>query len=86
MIVACPGGMTVHAEVAPDAAIKLNVANMALASPGDKLEIRGWYYKGREGRAIGTEFDVQLSNPLTGPKHRGAHPAKLTDKSADASK
>ncbi len=90
--VACPG-MTVHGDLAPEAAITVNVADLTFASPGDKIEVRGWYAKGQEGRGYATEVQVQLSNQLTGPKKRGAHPAaktgdktadKATDKSGDA--
>ena len=79
MIVACPG-LTVHAEVASDATITVDIADLAAASPGDKIEVRGWYIKGQEGRGYATDVEVALSNPLTGPKKKGARTVKPADK------
>lgn len=78
------GNMTVHGDLASDATVTLNVADLSLASSGDKIEVRGWYVKGQEGRGYASDVQVTLSNQFTGPKKRGAHPVKTTnDKSAD---
>ncbi len=84
MIVSCPN-LTVHADVAPDATIKVNVADLSLASAGDKIEVKGWYMKGKEGLGYADEVTVQLTNPLSGPKKKGTHLAKVTDKTAGKS-
>jgi hypothetical protein len=81
--VACPG-MTVHADVAPDAAITVDIADPTVASPGDKIEVKGWYVKGQEGRGYASEVQVQLSNQLTGAKKKVTRAAKLGDKSTDS--
>jgi hypothetical protein len=87
--VACPG-MTVHAEVAPDAAITVDIADPTVASPGDKIEVKGWYAKGQEasaaavGRGYANEVEVKLSNQLTGPKKKGTRAAKPADKSTES--
>ncbi len=85
--VTCPG-LTVHAEVAEDAKIKVNVADLRFASAGDKVEVHGWTgnMKGRQV-AYATEVKVQMANPLPGtaPKKKVTHPAKTADKSADKS-
>jgi hypothetical protein len=80
--VACPG-MTVHADVASDAMITVNIADPTVASAGDKIEVKGWYVKGQEGRGYAAEVTVQLANQLTGPKKKGLHSAKAGDKSTD---
>jgi hypothetical protein len=84
MIVSCPN-LTVHADVAPDATIKVTVADLSLASAGDKIEVKGWYMKGKEGYGYANEVSVQLANPLSGPKKKPTHLAKATDKTADKS-
>ena len=84
MIVSCPN-LTVHADVAPDATIKVSVADLSLASAGDKIEVKGWYLKGKEGYGYANEVSVQLANPLSGPKKKPTHLAKATDKTADKS-
>jgi hypothetical protein len=87
IIVSCPG-LTVHAVVAEDATIKVNVADLRFASAGDKVEVHGWAgnMKGRPV-AYATEVKVQMANPLsgTGPKKKPTHLAKATDKTADKS-
>ncbi|HEV3416255.1 MAG TPA: hypothetical protein VG056_05565 [Pirellulales bacterium] len=84
IIVACPG-MTVHAEVAPDAKVKVNVADLSFASPGDKMEAKGWFIKGKEGYAYASEVTVDMANPLTGPKKKvPLHATKSADKSTDS--
>jgi hypothetical protein len=87
IIVSCPG-LTVHAVVAQDATIKVNVADLRFASSGDKVEVHGWTgnMKGRQV-AYATEVKVQMVNPLpgTGLKKKVTHPAKTADKPGDKS-
>jgi hypothetical protein len=78
--VSCPG-LTVHAVVAQDATIKVNVADLRFARSGDKVEVHGWAGN-MKGRAVAyaTEVKVQSANPLSGPPKKGTHPAKTADK------
>jgi hypothetical protein len=81
--VSCPG-LTVHALVAQDATIKVNVADLRFARPGDKVEVHGWSgnMKGRPV-AYATEVKVQMANPLAGPMKKATHPAKTADKTGN---
>ncbi len=73
--VAC-GNMTVRADVASDATIAVNAGTMMLASPQDKVSVKGWYYpssgptQNKPGMMIANEVEVQMAKPLTGPKKK----------------
>ena len=81
--VACPG-LTVHGQLSSDPKITVNAADMRLASPGDKITVKGWHVKGQEGKGYATEIEVQMANPLSGPAKKGTHASKTADKPADS--
>ena len=88
MTVAC-GNMTVKADVAPEATIKVEVADPTWAATGDKIEVKGYFL--REGYGMVTDMVVDIANPLTGPRKKGVKKPdpdksttdKTTDKSTD---
>jgi hypothetical protein len=56
-------------EVAPDAVIKVDVADPSVLSRGDKVEkVKGWYVKGRPGAMFIEDMDVSLAMPLAARK------------------
>ncbi len=81
MTVAC-GNMTVRADVSPDAAIKIDVSDPAWVAAGDKIEVTGYFM--REGYGMVSKMAVDIANPLTGPRKKGAA-KKPADKTADKS-
>jgi hypothetical protein len=79
MTVAC-GNMTVKADVAPEATIKIDVADPSWAAAGDKIEVKGYFM--REGFGMVTDMAVDIANPLTGPRKKTLA-KKPADKTAD---
>ena len=79
----CPG-LTVHGQLSSDPKVTVNAADLSLASPGDKITVKGWHFKGQEGKGYATEIDVQMANALSGPAKRGAHATKAADKPVDS--
>lgn len=75
------GGTTVKADLAEDARVSIDVSDLSYARPGDKVEVRGWYYQGQKGQAVGTLVSVSTAEPLTGPKKKT--PAKAAAAQAD---
>jgi hypothetical protein len=74
------GNLKVKAEIAPDAAVKLESSDPALASAGDKISISGIILPA-PGRALCSDAVIELATPLTGKKK--SHVAKVADKVAD---
>ena len=76
------GNITVKAEIAPEAAIKIDSQDPSFASSGDKIAVKGWYQ--REGYGVVSEVTIELANPLIGPKKKTHAVAKPADKSDTA--
>ncbi|MDP6444067.1 MAG: hypothetical protein QGG36_31400 [Pirellulaceae bacterium] len=77
-------GRLLKVEIDPQATVAVDVSNMALAKPGDKVNVDAWYYPNMQGRAVATRITIALTAPLTGetkkvippkPVERDAQPA-----------
>lgn len=55
-------------DLAPNATVKVDVAEPALAQPGDKVDVRGYY--SQPGMAVAQEMHITLSNVLGEPKKK----------------
>lgn len=54
------------AELAPDAKVTVDLADLQVASVGDKIFVKGWYIM--SGALVAEEAEVTLSKPLSAPK------------------
>ncbi len=74
------GNITVKAEIAPEATIKIDIQDLQQVQPssGDKIAVKGWFQ--REGQGVVNEVTIELANPLTGPKKKTHGVAKPADK------
>ena len=73
-------GRRVTAELAPDVSVMLDLTNFTLARPGDKIEVKGYFYEG--GKGIAQHLRITSSTmfseegpklfPEEGPKESGA--------------
>jgi hypothetical protein len=65
------GAAVVEAELADQAVISVEMNNYALARPGDKVSVNGWYLQ--KGQGIANRLLVRAAQPLGSPKkERGA--------------
>lgn len=76
------GGTTVKADLAEDAKVSVDVNDLAYARPGDKVEVRGWYYAAQKGKAVATQVSISAAEPLAGPKKKGPPGAKASEEPA----
>ena len=63
------GRKTVTAELAEDATIQVELADYSLARPGDKIEMKGYFYQ--QGKGIASQLMITAAKPLaTGEKKK----------------
>ncbi len=60
------GNAVVDAQLTSDAAIAVELSNYALARPGDKVSLSGWYLQ--KGQGYATRLLVRAAQPLGSPK------------------
>ena len=58
-------GTSIKAKLADDAKVSVDVTDLSLLQPGDKIEIRGWHPMGRKGQAIAEQVTASAAQPLT---------------------
>lgn len=58
------GNATVKADLAKDAKVAIDVADLSFARVGDKIDVRGWYPKGVKGQAIVNRVSISSATPL----------------------
>lgn len=72
---------TVTADLADEAKVSVDVNDLRLAQPGDKVEVRGWYIKNQKGNAWSREVSISAANVLgeAKKKPRGGEKAAKKD-------
>lgn len=80
-------GKKVWGKVASDAKITVNVQDISLAKPDDKLNVVGYYYekfkssKAKPGQAVAQKVKITMLAPLTAPPQKGpVKPTKIAPK------
>jgi hypothetical protein len=58
------GNQAVKADLADDANVSVDLSNLSLAQPGDKVELRGWHPKGQKGRVWSRDISVSAAKML----------------------
>ena len=58
------GRKIVHADLAPTAKVAVELNDLRLAQPGDKVEFSARYYEGAKGQAQGQQVTVTAAKPL----------------------
>ena len=78
---------TVKADLSEDAEVSLDMGNLALLRPGDKVEFRGWHLPNQKGQAIATKVTATAAQPLSGNgKKKPLAKAAEIEKPADTDK
>lgn len=67
-------GKKVRVDVAKDVKIMVDVSDPSLVKKGDKIEVRGYYFK--KGTVFGESVKIELSEPLGGAKKKSKKPKK----------
>jgi hypothetical protein len=70
------GGMQIKFNLAEDCKISVDTNDLAFVSPGDKVVVQGWFFKGRPGDGAVSKIEVTAANPLTDGKKKLAKPEK----------
>ena len=65
-ITVAPGGAPVRGKLAEEATIKVDVADISFARPGDKVHVEGFYFQ--KGQAIVTLVEIEAAEPFKGPE------------------
>ena len=65
-IAVAAGGAPVRGKLAEEATIKVDVADISFARPGDKVHVEGFYFQ--KGQAIVTLVEIEAAEPFTGPE------------------
>jgi hypothetical protein len=69
LTVNCRNG-TVTAELGEQAQISVDLTDLRLAQPGDKLELRGWHVKNQKGTVWSREISIAAANVLGDAKKK----------------
>ena len=77
-------GKNVRVDVAKDVKIMVDVSDPSLVKKGDKIEVRGYYFK--KGAVFGESVKIELSEPLGGAKKKSKKPKKPSKPKRSASK
>lgn len=79
-------GVTLKADVAEDAKIKIDVADLQYVSVGDKVEFEGYYYETAKNQVYSSSLTVTAAQPFTDAKKTKGKPAaaKAGEKTTDA--
>ena len=73
------GRTSVKTELADKAVIKIDVADLRLAKPGDTVRFDGWYYPQRKQEIYATRLEVAAAEPIRGVKKPSA-PSRASNK------
>lgn len=63
-------GKQIKVELADEAKISIDVADLSWAKPGDKIEIDGWAYPQQKMQVFARDVTVTAAAPLVGDKKR----------------
>jgi hypothetical protein len=78
---------TVKADLSEDAEVSLDMGNLSLLRPGDKVEFHGWHLPNQKGQAIATKVTATAAQPLSGNgKKKPLAKAAEIEKPADTDK
>lgn len=81
------GGTLVKFNLAEDCKISVDLNDIAFVSPGDKVVVQGWNYKGQMGEGWASKIEVTATNPLSdGSKKKPVKPMKETKAAAKGAK
>jgi len=80
------GGIAVKADVAEDAKIKVDVADMSYVSVGDKVEFQGWYYTAVKNQVYATSLTITAAQKFTDGKKTKVKPMPKTTDATDEAK
>lgn len=69
-------GPTIKAELANDATIDVDMADLRVARRDDKITVNGFTTQMRPNLIMAESVTVDLANPLTGAKKHGTHRSK----------
>ena len=70
-------GAQVKFNLAEGCKISVDTNDLSFVSPGDKVSVQGWFYKGRPGEGVASKIEVTAANPLTdGTKKKPTKPLK----------
>ena len=69
-------GPTVKAELANDATIDVDMAEVRIAQRDDKITVNGLTTQARPNMVMAKSIKIDLANPLTGAKKHATRPAK----------
>ncbi|QDU96836.1 hypothetical protein [Lignipirellula cremea] len=69
------GRSNIVAELSPKAAIRVDVADVSAAQPGDKVRLEGMHYPGREGQLFASTILITAANPLGSKPEKPESPA-----------
>ena len=75
LTVAAGRGPTIKAELAEDATIDVDMADIKVAQRDDRVTVKGQTTQVQPNRIWAESIEIQLSNPLSGKKHK-TPPAK----------
>ncbi|HZL90281.1 MAG TPA: hypothetical protein VFB96_18090 [Pirellulaceae bacterium] len=70
---------TVTASLGEEAKISVDMTDLRLAQPGDKVELRGWYIKNQKGQAWSRDVSISAASVLGETKKK----PRESDKEAD---
>jgi hypothetical protein len=85
-------GPTIKAELANDATIDVDMADLHAVQRDDKVTVNGFVSQARPNMVLAKSISIELANPLTGAKKHAtrpaktpvSHPAKAKKEAADA--
>ena len=80
------GSATLKIELAEQAKIDVNLSDLSLARPGDKITVRGKMFPGQPGMGQATEVRVVAAAVLGGAKTKPTKPEPKSKKPATATK
>jgi hypothetical protein len=73
---------TVTASLAEGAKVSVDMTDLRLAQPGDKVEWRGWHIKNQKGQAWSRDVSISAANVLGEAKKKSRESDKETGKKA----
>ncbi len=71
-------GPTIKAELASDAKIYVDMADLHAAQRDDRVTVKGKTSQARPNFILAESIQVDLANPLSGPKKKATRPAKAS--------
>jgi hypothetical protein len=71
---------TVTANLGEEAKISVDMTDLRLAQPGDKVELRGWHIKNQKGQAWSRDVSISAANVLGEVKKKPREGDKETEK------